>query len=201
MSTRSRRGAHAYAADPNRLMTAQELMKNDPYPHARTELRNGRLIVRQPPFLGHGSVTIRIAFELGLYLRKDRSARGAPRDRGRLVSNDSGFWIRRMPDTVRAPDLAFILDEHWPTEPACWANIAPELAVEVRSRSDRAGYLTKKLSDWADAGCKHVWIADPRRRTLTVHDHGQVTTFHVSEHFEGSPLFPGLDLDITALFD
>ncbi|MES3034388.1 MAG: Uma2 family endonuclease [Gemmatimonadota bacterium] len=182
-------------------MTADDLLHRNPFPHARTELRDGRLIVREPPFLDHGSVTVRIAYALGTYLRADRIARGAPRDRGRLVSNDSGFWIRRQPDTVRAPDVAYILDEHWPADPACWANLAPELAVEVRSRSDRAGYLSKKLSDWAAAGCKHVWIADPRRRTLTIHDNGDVITLHTDEHFEGGPLFPGLDLDVGALFD
>ena len=201
MSTRSRGAAHMYHADPDRLMTADDLLYRNPLPDARTELVEGRLLVREPPKFRHGDVTARLLAAMAILLERDRLACGARRPRGRLVCNDTGFILRRGPDTVRAPDIAYVLEERVPADVDCYLEMGPDLVVEVLSPSDRAGYVKLKLEHWRSAGCRHVWIVNPRRRSFIAHDADVVTTLGADDVFDGEPLFPGLDLDLGALFD
>ena len=201
MSTRLRGPARAYKADPDRLMTADDLLYRNPLPDARTELVEGRLLVRELAHLRHGDVTARLVYAMALHLESDRLSRGAPSPRGLLACNGVGFILRRRPDTVRAPDIAYLLEERLPSDVYCYPEMAPDLAVDVLSHADSAEYMTLKLEHWRTAGCRYAWVVDPQRRSFVAHDNGTVTTFAAGETFDGNALFPGLQLDIGALFD
>lgn len=193
-------------SDPNsprplgHVMTAQQLMYANPRPEARTELLDGNLVVREPAGVWHGALTVRVLDVLLKYLEADRVCRESDSQRGVLVCNDPGFILRRGPDTVRAPDIAYIVGDRWPRDSLGYVEMAPDLVIEVRSPNDRSGYLSAKLADWRDAGCYHIWIIDPQRKSLTVHDHHQTSAFHCGDTSDGCPLFPGLDLEVGTLF-
>lgn len=138
------------------LLTADDLMRLQP-PDKRTELVRGRMIVREPAGFRHGDIAMSIALALGQFLRTNPI--------GRLVAAETGFVLFTNPDTVRAPDVAFVRHDRIPDPmPRGYAPFAPDLAVEVLSPDDRPGEVLAKVADWLKAGTRLVWVVDPDRR-------------------------------------
>jgi len=180
-----------------REMTLDEFEYANPIPDLRTELVDGRLLVREPPKLRHGSVSTSMVIALSRYF--DRVVpKGAPR--GLLASNDAGVILRRHPDTVRAPDVLYFAPERQPVDLDRYAETAPDLVVEVRSPSDRPCYLQRKVSEWLTFGCQQVWVVDAAQRTVTVHEPHRVTHLTATDHLDGGALFPGFRVPIASLF-
>src|SRR4029077_19991887 len=93
-----------------------------------------------------------------------------PRDLGQVVAGDVGFTLSRGPDTVRGPDVAFVRRGRVPRPlPSAYAELAPDLAVEILSPSDRSGETLAKVADWLNAGTRLVWVIDPWRRQARVY--------------------------------
>lgn len=181
-------------------VTAEQLSSLD-LPYQRAELVRGQLIVSEPPGFRHGDVTARVTLALALYVRD--ASRSSATPIGRVVAGDAGFWIGRSPDTVRAPDVAFVHQERLPTVlPIGFAQFAPDLAVEVLAPSDRAGAVNDKVADWLKAGAELVWVIDPQRRAARVHRaDGSNDTLDDAQSLEGESLLPGLELPLVELFD
>src|SRR5213079_300352 len=104
--TGARRGEVAEIAYvPPPLMTADELLRTR-VPDKRTELVRGVLVVREPAGSRHGLVTMNLGAELAVYAKQT----GA----GCVYAAESGFKLASDPDTVRAPDIAFVARERLP---------------------------------------------------------------------------------------
>ena len=186
---------------PAALMTAEELLTY-PMPDKRLELVRGRLIVREPPGMRHGECARRIGVALSNYLNQDRESRGVPQTRGRVVTCDSGFTLTRNPDTVRAPDVAYVSRERWAGPlPDGYGEFAPDLAVEVRSPGDRPGAVLAKVGDWLDAGTRLVWVVNPvSAQVSTYRADGTQAILGVEEVLDGDDLLPGFAFPIAELF-
>ena len=99
----------------------------------RLELVNGK-IYEMPPANGrHADVAGNIAGILWPQVRRNRL--------GRTQAGDPGFILRRTPDTVRAPGVAFVSYDRLPVGelPEEYLPLAPDLAIEVVSPSNRPG--------------------------------------------------------------
>ena len=130
-------------ATRHRYMTSEELALN-PIPNKRTELVRGRLIVREPAKYRHGEIAARVLIAIGIYLESHPI--------GRVCAAETGFTLARDPDTVRAPDVAYLREDRVPTvEVTGFDEIAPDLAVEVLSPGDRAGMVQARIDDWIAA--------------------------------------------------
>lgn len=182
--------------DAPALMTADELL-HCAVPVGRTELVRGRLVVREPPGSAHGSVQIELAVALSMHLRSNDP------NAGRVLGGDPGFWIQRAPDTVRAPDVAFVSRERLAGQPlpdgflAC----APDLAIEIRSPTDRSGDVLQKVGQWLAAGCVLVWVIDPRRRSAQHYAaDGTVLLLSDDDALDAAPVLPGLRIPLTSLW-
>ena len=175
-------------------MTAEELLVEQP-PHMRSELVDGVMYVREPGAYRHGKVAATVGLLLHTWVRQQKL--------GDVVGAETGFTLRRNPDTVRAPDAAFISIERLPpADVRGYAELAPDLVVEVLSRGDRAGAVRAKIADWLAAGVRLVWIVDPERRRGAVHRaDGTVRTLGEHDAFEGEAVLPGLTLSLAELFD
>lgn len=180
-----------------RLMTLDEYEDANPLPGFRTELVVGSLLVRDSPKQRHGQVVVRVLTALIHYLDRHFATET---ESGLLLSNDVGILLRQDPPTVRAPDIAYYVAARAPVDTGRYSETLPDLVVEVRSPTDRAGYLRQKIDEWRRGGCNQIWVADPRERTIAVHGGEAITTLQVGEVFDGEPLFPGLDLDIATIF-
>ena len=126
-------------------MTADELLHLN-LPDKRTELVKGVLVVREAAGYRHGEVAMNLATAIHSFVRAHRL--------GSVLAAETGFKLFSDPDTVRAPDLAFIRADRVPTPPPRgFAAMAPDLAVEVLSPDDRPGEVLKKVADWLNAAC------------------------------------------------
>jgi Uma2 family endonuclease len=176
------------------LMTAEDLMAN-PVPNMCTELVAGHILVREPPGFLHGDVAARLLIAIGSHV----NARGL----GKVLASETGFTLFRNPDTVRAPDVAFIRTERMPANPMhTYPEFAPDLAVEVLSPSDRAGKVLSKVGDWLDAGARLVWVVDPVRRVARVYRaDGTVASLTAEDTLDGEDVLPELRISVSAMID
>ena len=175
-------------------MTAQELLsyRNEPY---RQELIAGTLHEMEPTGFLHGHVTSWIGHLLLRHVRAHRL--------GVVVGAETGFILARDPDTVRAPDAAFVRAErvapgglpetYWPGP--------PDLAVEVLSPNDRDAAVAAKARDWLAAGTRAVVVLDPRQHTATLYrSPTEIRTLGPGDVLDLDPELPGFRVGVTALF-
>src|SRR5215212_8243196 len=145
------------------VVTADELLALPRGKGKRYELVAGELRVMSPAGWRHGQIIANVSDLLGVFIRQKKL--------GRWFGAETGFLLKRDPDTVRAPDFAFIASERLPKakpKESYWPG-APDLAVEVLSPSDTAGEVAEKIEEWLASGCIAVWVVDPKLQTVTIY--------------------------------
>jgi Uma2 family endonuclease len=176
------------------LITAEELSAL-PTEGMRLELIRGELIAMAPTHADHGDVAGALHAELGYYIRRNRL--------GKVYSAETGFLIARNPDTVRAPDIAFIQTGRLTPEASAanWNPVIPDLVVEVISSGDRAAQIDAKVQMWLDAGVRLVWVVYPPRQEVMIHHAGQpVVTLTAANTLNGEDVVPGFALSVGEIF-
>lgn len=106
-------------------------------------------------------------------------------------------------ELVRGPDVAFISRDRIPAElPIGWWPFAPDLVVEVLSRSNRVSAMNEKALNYLEAGTRLVWVIDPRTRIVTVHRSlREVVILRADDRLNGAPVIPELDIAVGELFE
>ena len=104
------------------LVTADEL-ERFPRDDRRYELVEGRVVPMSPVNLSHGRIVINVGALLRQHVRAHKLG---------VVGAGVGVKLKLKPDTVRAPDVAFIRRDRIPSTAlkGFW-NGPPDLAVEV----------------------------------------------------------------------
>ena len=182
-------------------MTAEQLVGFE-IPGKRVELIRGALVVREPSSFRHGDLTGRLTAALRAHLSQERRANGWPEARGRVATADPGFTLGRNPDTVRAPDVAYVSRERFAGPmPDGFPELAPDLAIEVRSPGDRPGELLIKVGDFLSAGSRAVWVVvPPREQVIMYRADGTVSLLEISDTLTDESLLPGFALPLAELF-
>ncbi|MGH2839492.1 MAG: Uma2 family endonuclease [Solirubrobacteraceae bacterium] len=175
-------------------MTAEELLRytHEPY---QQELVAGRLHEMEPPGAEHGMVAMRIARLLDAHV--------SAADLGIVFASEVGFHLSHDPDTVRAPDVAFVSREraeatgiprgYWPGP--------PDVAIEVVSPNDRRSKVERKALDWLEAGTRAVVVADPDLRAATVYRaRDDVRVLTTAESLVLGDVVPGWDPPVESFF-
>jgi Uma2 family endonuclease len=165
------------------LLTADELPRVN-LPGKVTELLRGQLLVREPPGTRHGSIAARLTYLLAHHVYQYAL--------GVVCGQDTGFKIQSDPDTVRAPDVAFIGRARADRIPATgYAAFAPDLVAEIVSPDDRPGELLAKVGQWLNAGSILVWVIDPARAEAREYrDDGELRIIAADGHLDGDPVVP-----------
>ncbi|HYV99436.1 MAG TPA: Uma2 family endonuclease [Gemmatimonadaceae bacterium] len=178
---------------PSALITADELFYLN-LPNKRTELVRGALVVREPAGGEHGSVAARVLTAMSVYV--DANALGI------VLAAETGFRLFTRPDTVRAPDVAFIRTDRVPRPlPVAYFTLAPDLAVEVTSPGDTRREIREKVDDWIAAGTVLVWQIDPHSRSARVYGaDGSEEAIAAGGTLTGQGVVPGLELELAHLF-
>ena len=175
-------------------MTAAQLFAM-PRDGMRRELVAGELRMMSPSGWKHGKVVGWLHTQLGVHVQQH--------DLGVIFGAETGFLLSRQPDTVRAPDIAFIARANLPdVEPAeaYWPG-APDLAVEVRSPRDTAAAVAEKVAAWLAAGCRQVWVVDAEQLTVAIHDAtGDVQIRTADETLDGGEVVAGFSCGVADIF-
>ena len=82
-----------------KLITAEDLFEMSSRV-GRSELIDGELIQLELYGFEHGSLAARLSWRIAQYVEEH--------DSGEIYAVGTGFVLRRNPDTVRAPDIAFV---------------------------------------------------------------------------------------------
>jgi Uma2 family endonuclease len=177
-----------------RTLTAEELEKF-PRDDRRYELVRGRLVLHMTPVaFPHGVVVARVCFLLSQYLQNNKLG---------VAVTELGCKLTSSPDTVRAPDVAFIRRERIPSNPpkGFWKG-APDLAIEVLSPDDRPTEVREKIAEYLAHGVSLVVVIDPDPRTAaTFHASGRQATLEEHERLDLGDVMPGVGCVVREIFE
>ena len=177
-----------------RLMTADELlpMPDDGWGY---ELVKGELRKMAPTGDEHGEITVELTAALHAHVKKQKL--------GKVYAAETGFKLGSDPDTVRAPDIAFVRRERVEATGRLtgFRPGAPDLAVEVLSPSDRIGKIEGKVAQWLEGGARLVWVVSPKLHTVTVYRSlTDMVTLTEKDNLDGGDVVPGFEINVAEIF-
>jgi Uma2 family endonuclease len=174
--------------------TADELLRipSDGY---RYELVDGELHKMTPAGFEHGIVIGEVHGHLWSFVNQNRL--------GVLTGAETGYLVSRNPDTVLAPDVAFVRKDRVDAVglPKAYFPEAPALVVAVVSPYDTAEEVERKMRRWLAAGVELGWVIYPLGRSVTVYR--SLADIHVlrrEETLDGESVLPGFRCSIKDLF-
>ena len=175
-------------------MTADELlaMPDDGF---RYELVKGELLMAPPPGSEHGEVTMNLAAPLFQHVKQNRL--------GIVYAAETGFKLESNPDTVRAPDIAFVRQETIDKTGRITGYLAgaPDLVVEVLSPGDTFGKVETKVKQWLETGARAVWVVSPKLRTVTIYRSlSDIVTLTERDTLNGGDVVPGFQMKVAEIF-
>jgi Uma2 family endonuclease len=160
---------------------------NEPY---RFEINEkGEILVMTPSGIKVGNLEGYVFRELDLW--SERTGKGL------TVNSSAGF---RLPDSsLRLPDAGWISSERWnsltPEQQEKLGQFCPDFVVEVRSPSDRAAAIERKMAKWMSNGARLAWLIDPIRKLAIVYRPGRAPeTLLRPEFLEGDGPVEGFRL-------
>lgn len=175
------------------ITTAEQLLQLHE-PGCRHELVRGQLRRTTPAGQWHGGVAMRLGSLLETHVRQHRL--------GLVFAAETGFLLARDPDTVLAPDIAFVRsdrladvtgDGYFPGP--------PDLAVEVLSPGDTRPAVRSKVRSWLAHGTLRFWVVDPKARTVTVHrDDADTVRLCAGHRLDANGIVPGFAVPVLELF-
>jgi Uma2 family endonuclease len=156
------------------------------------ELVDGTL-VEKPMGFGESELTGAILTNLRNFVRTNRL--------GRVGGADGGVKLEE--NRIRIPDVSFYRKGRLPKRSECraFAEVAPDLAVEVLSPSNTPAEMKLKRKHYFEAGVRLVWIVDPVKRTVDVYtSKTKYRTLTEEDTLDGGEVLPGFELPLRELF-
>ena len=174
--------ARSSVAVPAKRATEDDL-RTTPRDGRKYELVDGEIRV-SPAGNRHEAVALKLAARLLAY--------ASERNAGHAFGSSAGY---RLPGgNVRSPDVSFVARGRFPNEtpPDDFADLAPDLAVEVLSPSERPRHVLDKVGEYLEAGVRLVWVIDPRKANAVVYRSlNDVTELQADDELDGADVLPG----------
>ena len=178
----------------DQITTAGELERM-PDDGCRYELVRGELRKMPPAGDEHGDIAGTLSGFLLMHVR--------PNKLGKVYAAETGFKLATDPDTVRAPNVAFIRQERIDAMGRIrgFRSGAPDLVAEIISPNDVYAEVEEKVADWLDAGVRMVVVVNPRQRTVTVYrSRSDILVLREGDVLKGGDVVPGWALRVGELF-
>lgn len=171
-------------------VTAEELLELSTEGHY--ELVRGVLLTMSPPGEEHGRLSATITFLLTSFVYATKLG---------TVYGEAGFKLETDPDTVLAPDVAFIASDRAGTASKGYRSGPPDLAVEVISPSERKSKVETKTQQWLACGTRAVWLVRPQNRTVeVVLANGRRTVFTETDDLIDDVVVSGFRVRVAEIF-
>ena len=176
-----------------------ELSHQPEYMDMHLELSEGRLIVMSPAGWKHGGIASWLLRKVGDHVDENRL--------GMTTAAETGYILYKNPDlngkdTVRAPDVGFIVAAHVPDDlPDGYVPFAPDLAVEVVSPNDEDKEIAQKVAEYLKYGTRLVWVMYSAEQEVKVHMPGRKPrTLKIGDELDGGDVLPGFKLPVRDIF-
>lgn len=155
------------------------------------ELVNGEVIVMSPSGYESDETAMSFGAQLWSWVK--------PRQLGRVTGAGAGFIL---PNTdTRAPDVSFVRAERLRRSPRSYAELAPDLMVEVKSPSDSLTKLREKIQSFLQQGTQIGILINPESHTLEVYRPNQeAMIFQDGDTLTLPDLLPGWQVAIADLW-
>lgn len=182
------------SATLTRPMTADELLAM-PDDGMCYELVKGELLMAPPPGSEHGEIGMNLAAPLHLHVKSNSL--------GVVYAAETGFKLESDPDTVRAPDIAFVRKDRIEKTgriPGYYSGF-PDLVVEFLSPSDTFGKVEAKVAQWLETGARMVWVVSPKLHTVTVYRSLiNIVTLTEKDNLDGGDVVRGFQIKVAEIF-
>src|SRR5258708_38686554 len=178
-----------------KVYTAQDLweLSHRVGERKRFELLRGELIEMSPTGEAHGILTAWLSHLILGYV----DANGL----GEVLGAETGFRLSDTPDTIFAPDIAFISESRRQTTTEKYLRIAPDLVVEVVSPGNDATEINEKIEAYFASGTRLVWIVYPKTKTIYVYSSAEnVQILTANGMLTGADVLPGFSLPVGEVF-
>ena len=157
------------------------------------ELVDGEMIELSPTADESGWVSGRVFSRIERFVDAHRLGWAFPPETGFVLFGDRA--------TIRSPDAAFVRRDRLPSLSGGFVPMAPDLAAEVLSPSDRMADALAKIAMYLAAGVKLVWLVDPSSQTVTFFRlDDPPTKLGVGETLDGGEVLPGFSVPVAELF-
>lgn len=174
--------------------TEKELLRL-PKDDGKYELVDGELVLMSPAHLDHGAICSTLIISLGAYVKSKKM--------GIVADGQTGFWMSN--GNLRAPDISFVSKKTYDSLerlPTGFFKGAPDLAVEVFSRTERKKQLDGKIADYFASGTKRVWVIYPKSRSARIFQSPhKKRLIGENELLEGEDVVPGFSVRLDELFE
>ncbi len=174
------------------LLTTQDLQEmQSAYPDYRLELVDGEIIVMSPSGYASDEVATEFARQLGNWVK--------PKKLGRVTASSAGF---NLPDSnTRSPDVSFVKAERLKQSPRSFADLAPDLMVEVKSPTDSLTKTRKKIQNFLNVGTQVGILVNPDERIIEVYRNNYpVEILQDGDSLTLPELLPGWTLLVSELW-
>lgn len=173
-----------------------ELVGRPEYEDRSVELVEGEIVEMSKPGGLHGQITMILSLKIANHVVENGL--------GIVTAAETGFILARNPDgrdTVRALDIAFLSRARVPSVlPDNLLEVAPDLAVEVISSSNKTADTHRKIRQLLAAGTPLIWIVHPETRAIEVHTRSGATTLEGDDTLSGGEVLPGFEISVREIF-
>lgn len=161
------------------------------HPDYRMELVDGNIIVMSPSGYESDEVAAEFTAVLRNWVR--------PRKLGRVTGSSAGFDLPNA--EVRAPDVSFVLASRLRRSPRSFAELAPDLMVEVKSPTDTLKSLRTKIHAFLSQGTKVGILINPEKHTVEIYRPNQDVVILGDRDLLTVPdLLPGFEVAVVDLW-
>lgn len=153
-------------------------------------------VIVMPPAGGETSDrNAEITMQLRLWAKRDAT--------GITFDSSGGFLLPG--GAVRSPDASWIeqarLGMLAAEERQRFIPLCPTFVLELRSPTDRLGYLQEKMQEYLDNGARLGWLIDPQeKRVYVYHPLLPVEVLENPAQIAGEPVLPGFMLDLSEIW-